>query len=206
MCSQAGIVAIYTAASAGAAMQARTEVHAVPGRGLAGDRYFTDSGRFSTAPLPGREVTELTLIESEVIEYLRLEWGLEVTEADSRRNLVTRGISLNDLIGAEFDVGEVRLRGAGLCEPCVSLVKSPAHRHLLRALAHKGGLRAQILSQGTIAVDDPVLVSTRAQVATPTPTTASAAAGVTVSYPHRHRLPSLAQQESAAWTDQGGEL
>lgn len=198
MCLQAGIVGIYTAPSAGAPMQFRTEVHAVPGRGLAGDRYFEDSGRFSAAPVPGREVTELTLIESEVIEYLRLEWGLEVDEADSRRNLVTYGIPLNDLIGADFDAGEVRLRGAGLCEPCVSLVRSPAHRHLLRALAHKGGLRAQILNEGTIAVGDPILVSAGARVATRTARRASAAAGVTGSYPHRHRLPSLAQEESTA--------
>ena len=165
MCSQPKIVAIYTAAGAGAPMEFRSEVHAVPGRGLEGDRYFAGNGAFSTAQVPGREITELTLIESEVIQYLRLEWGLEVDEADSRRNLVTRGIPLNDLIGAEFDVGEVRLRGASLCEPCISLVKSPEHRHLLRALAHKGGLRAQILSEGTIVLGDPV-TPTPARLAT----------------------------------------
>jgi MOSC domain-containing protein YiiM len=163
MCSGARIVAIYTAAGSGYPMQWREEVRAVPGRGLDGDRYFTDNGRFSDPRAPGREITELTLIESEVIQYLRLEWGLDVEEVDSRRNLVTRGVSLNDLIGAEFAVGEVRLRGASLCEPCVSLVKSPAHRHLLRALAHKGGLRAQILSEGTIALGDSVAAPDRAR-------------------------------------------
>lgn len=156
MCSAGRIVAIYTAVGSGHPMQLRTEVRAVPGRGLEGDRYFTDSGRFSEQRLPGREITELTLIESEVVQYLRLEWGLDVEEADSRRNLVTRGVALNDLVGAQFDVGEVRLRGASLCEPCVSLVRSPQHRHLLRALAHKGGLRAQVLSEGTIKPGDPV--------------------------------------------------
>jgi MOSC domain-containing protein YiiM len=180
MCSRASVLAIYTAPSAGAPMQLRTDVHAVPGRGLVGDRYFTDSGRFSAAPVPGREVTELTLIESEVIQYLRLDWGLEVDDADSRRNLVTRAVHLNDLIGAEFHVGEVRLRGAGLCEPCISLVKSPAHRHLLRALAHKGGLRAQILSEGTIAVGDPIRTSAPARAPTAPPASAS------VRSPHRH--------------------
>ena len=165
MCSQPKIVAIYTAAGAGAPMEFRSEVHAVPGRGLEGDRYFAGNGAFSAAQVPGREITELTMIESEVIQYLRLEWGLEVDAADSRRNLVTRGIPLNDLIGAEFVVGEVRLRGASLCEPCISLVKSPEHRHLLRALAHKGGLRAQILSEGTIALGDPVMPAP-AQIAT----------------------------------------
>jgi MOSC domain-containing protein YiiM len=137
-------------------MQFRSEVHAVPGRGLEGDRYFEDNGRFSSRHMPGREITELTLIESEVIEHLRLAWGLDVDATDSRRNLVTRGIALNDLVGWEFDVGEVRLRGASLCEPCVSLVKSPEHTHLLRALAHKGGLRAEVLTEGTIALGDEV--------------------------------------------------
>jgi MOSC domain-containing protein YiiM len=148
-------------------MESRSEVRAVPGRGLAGDRYFFDQGRFSATPTRGREITELTLIEHEVIQYLGFEWGLDVEETDSRRNLVTRGVSLNDLVGVEFDVGQVRLRGAGLCEPCVSLVKSPTHRHLLRALAHKGGLRAQILSEGTIALGAPILVSAERRLAAP---------------------------------------
>jgi MOSC domain-containing protein YiiM len=158
MCSGGQIVAIYTAAGPGYPMQLRDAVRAVPGRGLEGDRYFTENGTFSERRLPGREITELTLIESEVIQHLRLDWGLDVADTDGRRNLVTRGVALNDLVGSEIAVGEVRLRGASLCEPCVSLVKSPEHRHLLRALAHKGGLRAEILSEGTIALGDPIAV------------------------------------------------
>jgi MOSC domain-containing protein YiiM len=156
MCSRPSVVAIYTASGAGAPMQFQSEVRAVPGRGLVGDRYFEDNGRFSAGRVPGREITELTLIESEVIQHLRLAWGLDVDEADSRRNLVTHGVALNDLVGSEFEVGQVRLRGASLCEPCVSLVKSPDHSHLLRALAHKGGLRAEVLTEGTIALGDVV--------------------------------------------------
>jgi MOSC domain-containing protein YiiM len=161
MCSGGKIVAIYTAAGPGYPMQLRSEARAVPGRGLEGDRYFSENGTFSDRRLPGREMTELTLIESEVIQHLRLDWGLQVDEVDGRRNLVTRGVALNDLVGSEFDVGEVRLRGASLCEPCVSLVKSPEHRHLLRALAHKGGLRAEILNEGTIVLGDPLAVPVR---------------------------------------------
>jgi MOSC domain-containing protein YiiM len=156
MCSRPIVVGIYTAPEAGAPMQFHGEVRAVPGRGLEGDRYFEENGRFSARQVPGREITELTLIEGEVIEHLRLAWRLDVDETDSRRNLVTRGVSLNDLVGSEFEVGEVRLRGASLCEPCVSLVKSAEHRHLLRALAHKGGLRAEVLTEGTIALGDVV--------------------------------------------------
>lgn len=81
MCSRAKVVGIYTAAGAGAPMQFRSEVRAVPGRGLEGDRYFEDNGRFSAQALPGREITELTLIESEVIRHLRLDWGLDVDPA-----------------------------------------------------------------------------------------------------------------------------
>ncbi len=159
MCFGGRVVGIYTARGSGYPMEARAVVRAVPGRGLEGDRYFADNGRFSSHVIPGREVTELTLIESEVMQHLRLEWGLDVEDADSRRNLVTRGVALNELIGYEFDVGEVRLRGASLCEPCVSLVKSPDRKHLLRALAHRGGLRAQVLSDGTIGLGDPVAVT-----------------------------------------------
>jgi MOSC domain-containing protein YiiM len=160
MCSRPKVVAIYTAPGAGTPMQFRTEVHAVPGRGLEGDRYFEANGTFSAQPLPGREISELTLIEIEVIQHLRLEWGLHVDPADSRRNLVTQGVALNDLVGCEFDVGPIRLHAASLAEPCVSLVKSPDHKHLLRALAHKGGLRAQILTEGTITLGDAVAVPT----------------------------------------------
>lgn len=150
------VVAIYVAPAAGEPMQPRAAARAVPGRGLEGDRYFNGAGVFSGRAAPGREVTEVTLIEDEVIEHLRRDLGLEVRAPDSRRNIVTRSVALNDLVGVEFSVGEARLRGAGLCEPCVSLVKSPENRHLLRGLVHKGGLRARILSEGVIGVGDHV--------------------------------------------------
>lgn len=156
MCSEGRVVGIYTAAASGLPMQLLDRVRAVPGRGLEGDRYFSDNGAFSHQQRPGREITELTLIESEVIRHLQLAWGIDVEEADSRRNLVTRGVELNELVGVDFTVGEVRLRGAGLCEPCVALVRSTEHRHLLRALAHKGGLRAHVISEGTIALGDAI--------------------------------------------------
>ncbi len=138
-------------------MRPRDKVQAVPRRGLEGDRYFYGAGGFSSRSTPGREVTEVTLIEAEVIEHLQRDLGIEVEAADSRRNIVTRGVSLNSLVGSEFQVGQVRLVGAGLCEPCVSLVKSIENRHLLRGLVHKGGLRARIVTRGTIALGDAVV-------------------------------------------------
>jgi MOSC domain-containing protein YiiM len=152
------VVSLYTAPTTGAQMQARDHVRAVPRRGLDGDRYFTGDGAFSSRTVPGREATEVTLIEAEVIEDLRRHWGLDVQAADSRRNIVTTGVALNELVGREFQVGAVRLHGASLCEPCISLVKSARNKHLLRGLVHKGGLRAKILSSGTIVVGDAVFV------------------------------------------------
>jgi MOSC domain-containing protein YiiM len=148
------VIAIYTAGSAGEPMQARTSARAVPGRGLEGDRYFSGAGAYSGPAVPGREVTELTLIEEEVIGHLQHDLGLSVSAPDSRRNIVTHSLALNELVGTDFWVGPVLLRGAGLCEPCVSLVRSPANKHLLRGLVHKGGLRAQILTEGVITIGD----------------------------------------------------
>jgi MOSC domain-containing protein YiiM len=150
------VVSIYVALAAGSPMQARQEARAVPRRGLEGDRYFAGQGAFSSTVSPGREVTELTLIEAEVIERLRRDHGIDVDAADSRRNIVTTGIALDELVGSEFSVGQVRLHGASLCEPCLSLVKTNGNKHLLRGLAHKGGLRARILTRGVVAVGDVV--------------------------------------------------
>ncbi|MBA3403012.1 MAG: MOSC domain-containing protein [Actinobacteria bacterium] len=158
MCVADGhVISIYVSSRAGAPMRPRDQVEAVPRRGLEGDRYFAGPGGFLAGATPGREVTELTLIEAEVIEHLQGDLGIEVEAADSRRNIVTRGVSLNSFVGSEFRIGQVRLVGAGLCEPCVSLVKHTANKHLLRGLAHRGGLRARILTRGTIAVGDSVV-------------------------------------------------
>ena len=158
------VVSIYVAPAGGSPMQQRREALAVPRRGLKGDRYFDGGGAFSRAA-PGREITEVTLIEAEVIEQLRHDCGVDVDAADSRRNIVTRGIALNELVGSEFSVGEVRLHGASLCEPCISLVKTNGNRHLLRGLAHKGGLRARILTRGVVAIGDVVAPAQLAPIA-----------------------------------------
>lgn len=166
MSREGRVESIYLAPAGGSPMHSRHEALAVPRRGLEGDRYFDGRGAFSSSPSPGREVTELTLIEAEVIEQLRNDWGIDVDAADSRRNIVTRGVSLNELVDSEFTVGQVRLHGAGLCEPCVSLVKTNGNKHLLRGLAHKGGLRARILTRGVVAIGDIVAPAEAAPIAT----------------------------------------
>ncbi|MEE9598443.1 MAG: MOSC domain-containing protein [Acidiferrobacterales bacterium] len=144
------VLYIYTKPMAGADVQARDSVLAIPGRGLQGDRYAQNpEGRTS----PDQEVT---LIEIENIEGVK-EHGIHLRPSQTRRNIVTQGIALNELVDAEFLVGEVRLRGIRLCEPCAYLEGLTA-KGLLKALVHKAGLRAQILNEGTIAVGDEIRV------------------------------------------------
>ena len=135
-------------------MEAKSEVRAFPGKGLKGDRYFTGTGTFS--PEPMKPDFELTLIEQEKIDAFARESGLPFTALEARRNLVTQGVDLNALAGQEFMIGSVKARGIRLCEPCSYLSKI-TFPETLRGLVHKGGLRAQILSEGIIRVGDPVL-------------------------------------------------
>jgi MOSC domain-containing protein YiiM len=147
------VISIYLASAPGAPTRATERVRAVPGRGLEGDRNY----RAPAAPLHEDPGDEVTLFESEVAEAVRRDHGLQFEPSDSRRNVITVGIRLNALVGREFRVGEVRLRGVELCEPCLHLTKLYGEPRLLRALVHRGGLRAAILSAGEIRVGDPVL-------------------------------------------------
>jgi MOSC domain-containing protein YiiM len=128
------------------------EAHAVPGKGLEGDRYFKGTGTF----WKGKPDFELTLIEMEAIEEFERRSGISLNPADGRRNVVTRGVSLNELVGREFEVGEVRLRGLRLCEPCSHLARLTGHKEIVRGMVHRGGLRAQILTDAVIRVGDEV--------------------------------------------------
>ena len=145
------VVSINIAPRAEAPMESVNEVRAVPGKGLEGDRYFIRQGTFYK-PQPDRE---LTLIEAEAIEAMKHELNVDYGLSDSRRNVVTRGVPLNHLVGKEFWIGEVKARGLRLCEPCSHLQKL-SHEKVLPGLIHRGGLRAQILSEGTICVGQSV--------------------------------------------------
>jgi MOSC domain-containing protein YiiM len=128
------------------------------GRGLEGDRYCEQRGTFTNTHGRGHD---LTLVEGEVLEELELPAGRLAPE-DARRNVVTRGIDLNALVGRRFTIGEVECFGQRLCEPCAHLERLTAARGApgtLRALIHKGGLRADILDDGPIAVGDPIAAS-----------------------------------------------
>ena len=120
--------------------------------GLQGDRYALQQGTFYK-PLPD---FELTLIEAEALEALKRDYEVELAPGEARRNLVTRGVPLNHMVGREFQVGEVKVRGIRLCEPC-SHLQALAGRPIIKGLLHRGGLRARILSRGTIRVGDAVI-------------------------------------------------
>jgi hypothetical protein len=142
----AGTVAGILVAPAAEAPLVRVDgAVADPGKGLVGDRYAEARGTFSG---PGAGY-ELTLVESEVLDEIELPWE------DARRNIVTTGIALNALVGKRFRVGAVECIGRRLAEPCAHLEKL-ARPGLLRPLVHSGGLRADIVSGGTISVGDEI--------------------------------------------------
>ena len=141
---------IWVAPAAGEPAQSLGTVHAHAGRGIAGDRHTVGKGTFPSG-LPG---SALTLIEAEVCE----SFDPPLRAEEHRRNLVTRGIALNALVGCEFTIGGVRCRGMRLCEPC-TVVDGYAERPVLRALVHRGGLRADSLADGEIGVGDPLAVA-----------------------------------------------
>ena len=146
-----GVVeAIYIAPQAQGPVKAFTQVRAVAGYGLEGDRYFSKTGTFSPKDVPDRQ---LTLIESEAIEGLARDYSIELAAGDARRNIVTRGVALNHLVGREFRVGEVLLLGTRLCEPCAHL-ESLTKPGVRAGLIHRGGLRTEIVVGGTISVGD----------------------------------------------------
>jgi len=153
------VVSIHIAPTAGAPTVSVPEVRAVPGKGLEGDRYFKATGTYSDRPGPAREAT---LIE---IEALARDYSAASATGDARRNLITRGIALNHLVGREFRVGDVRLRGIRPCEPCAHLQKLTGQEKVLPGLVHRGGLRPQILSEGVIRAGDPARALERATMA-----------------------------------------
>jgi MOSC domain-containing protein YiiM len=152
MAYEGSVAGIFIAPEQAADMRAVDRVKAIEGKGLEGDRYFTETGTFSDEPGPSREVT---LIEIEAIEAVRREAGIEFGLGESRRNVVTRGVPLNHFVDKEFTVGGVRLRGIRLCEPCSYLAKL-LDKPVTTLLLHRAGLRARILQGGEIAVNDPI--------------------------------------------------
>jgi MOSC domain-containing protein YiiM len=140
------VEAIYISAEHGELPHAVDSVHAIAGKGLEGNRYFDE----------GKPESELTLIEAEALEALAAEHGIELDAAASRRNVLTRGVRLNDLVGERFRVGELECRGIELCEPC-SYLESKTKPGIVKGLVHRAGLNAEILAGGELRPGDPVV-------------------------------------------------
>ncbi len=153
--SQGKVISIHIAAVAAAPMKTVTQVKAVAGQGLVGDRYANKLGIYSNSPGSGRDVT---LIEIEAIDALRRDYQIALDPSLARRNIVTRGLALNHLVEKQFKIGAIILRGTRLCEPCMHLERLSS-TGAMRGLIHRGGLRAEILTGGTIRVGDEILVA-----------------------------------------------
>jgi MOSC domain-containing protein YiiM len=144
--------AIYLTPTAAAPMQAVEEACAVAGRGLEGDRYFTGSGAYSATPGTGRQ---LTIIDQAALVAVERDHGVRLAPGATRRNLVTRGVDLNSLVGRRFWIGEVLCEGMRPCPPCDYLERL-TQPGVMRALVDRGGLRVDIRQGGTLRVGDRV--------------------------------------------------
>jgi MOSC domain-containing protein YiiM len=147
------VTGLFVASAAGSPMESRDEVRVLLHRGIDGDRYATGAGTYSGASGSGRHVT---LIAQEVLDAVRAELGIALAGVETRRNVLTEGISLNDLVGRRIAVGEVLLAGTRLAEPCAHLERltRPGVR---TALLRRGGLRAEVVVPGVIRVGDRIV-------------------------------------------------
>lgn len=148
--NQGRIEAIHIVASKGGPPTAVDQVQAVASQGLEADRYATGDGI-----KPGKEGGKraATLIEAEALDALERDYEVQIGPGESRRNITTRGVALNHLVGRTFKIGEAVLRGVELCEPC-NYLESLTRPGVRAGLIHRGGLRAEILESGMIRIGD----------------------------------------------------
>ena len=125
------------------------EIEAIAGKGLVNDRHFKDNNK---------NESQITLIEIENINYYNKITGTDISPEDFRRNIVTEGTKLNDLVGKEFFIGNVKLKGHDLCRPCKYLQESLKQKNLIKEMLRKSGLRCEILNDGKIFAEDKILL------------------------------------------------
>jgi len=120
-------------------------VEAIAKKGLSKDRHFKDNND---------EKCQVTLIESENIDYYNQKFKTSIAHNDFRRNIVTSGIKLNDLVGKDFFIGKVKVKAHDLCRPCKHLQQTLKQDNIIKEFLHKGGIRCEILISGKIFVGD----------------------------------------------------
>ncbi len=163
MSEQGRLVSIFICADKALPMEAHDSATAIEGIGIEGDRYAVGAGAWSGVKRDGKDVIRLvTLFSAEVIGEVntlrRAKGEAEFQPEDTRRNLLVAGVNLNGLVGQEFSVGDVRMRGAELAEPCARPSKLSGKPGFQEAFQNGGGIRAEILSTGTLSAGDPIVV------------------------------------------------
>jgi len=124
-------------------------VKVIANQGIVGDRHFSDYND---------PFCQLTLIESENIDFYNLKYGLNIPYVEFRRNIVTKGIRLNELIGKKLKIGNVEVEAVDLCRPCRHLTEVLCQNNILKEFLRKGGLRCQILSSSIIKIGDEIII------------------------------------------------
>jgi MOSC domain-containing protein YiiM len=147
------VVQIFIAERPGQPMRSVDEVQGEAGRGLLGDRHCRPA---DAPPLaPGDRVPDVSLVEAEVLDALRDDYSIDLAGSETRRNVVTRGVRLNDLIGRQFRLGGLLCEGVEVCQPCAHM-QQKVGKPVLKPLVHRGGLRARILVSGTARAGDSI--------------------------------------------------
>lgn len=126
-----------------------SSIEVLANKGVVGDRHFDEYND---------PYNQLTLIEAENIDYYNTKYGLDIPYKDFRRNVVTRGIQLNDLIGKKIKIGEVVVEGVDLCRPCRHLTEVLNQESILKEFLRRGGLRCQILTSSKININDQIKI------------------------------------------------
>ena len=124
-------------------------INVVLNKGILGDRHYKDFND---------PYCQLSLIEAGNIDYYNLKYGLDISYVNFRRNIVTKGVQLNDLVGKKFSIGNVKVEGIDLCRPCRHLTEVLNQSNIIKEFLRRGGLRCQILSSSEIHVGDEIKI------------------------------------------------
>ena len=143
------VVNICITSESGKKMESINSIKVIANKGIVNDRYFKEDNDKNN---------QITLIESENVDYYNKVSGTNLIPTDFRRNVITKGISLNKLVGKEILIGEVKLKVHDLCEPCRYLQELLGEKNLVKKLLNRGGLRCELLTNGNINVNDPIKI------------------------------------------------
>ena len=143
------VVNICITSESGKKMESINSIKVIANKGIVNDRYFKENNDKNN---------QITLIESENVDYYNKISGTNLIPTDFRRNVITKGISLNKLVGKEILIGEVKLKVHDLCEPCRYLQELLGEKNLVKKLLNRGGLRCELLTSGNINVNDPIKI------------------------------------------------